>query len=159
MPEIVPFPYITNPIVFRASAALPAAGAWVSVGAAQPIVAVPQHATVTLYASYTRGAAGGAFDFRLVVSPYSATVAGVENWFVQSEYSAAVLAAGADSQSRLQREYLTYQSQAAAIENVVYGPVDLGAGVERMYVDCRESGVVGTPGTLHIVGIVFNYQT
>jgi hypothetical protein len=113
---------------------------------------------LVLYLSYTRGAAGGAFDFQLQVSPYSATVAGVQNFFNQSEYSAAVLAAGVDSASRLQQEYITYQSQAAAIENVVYGPVELGAGIERIMVRARESatGVQATPGTLHIVGIVYN---
>jgi len=153
MPYAEPFPPITNPFTFRASAALPAAGAW---DATPTIVACPQYARLVLYLSYTRGAAGGAFDFQVQVSPYSANLPVVQSWFMQSEFSAAVLAAGADSQSRLQREYVTYQSQAAAIENVCYGPVELGAGVERILVTARESGVVGTPGTLHIVGIVYN---
>ena len=153
MPYAEPFPSITNPFTFRASAALAGAGAW---DATPLIVACPQYARLVLYLSYTRGAAGGAFDFQLQVSPYSANALVVQSWFNQSEYSAAVLAAGADSQSRLQQEYITYQSQAAAIENVVYGPVELGAGVERVMVRARESGVVGTPGTLHIVGIVYN---
>lgn len=148
-----PFPPITNPITFRASAALPAAGAW---DATPTVVAIPQLARLVLYISYTRGAAGGAMDFQLQVSPYSATAAGVQNFFNQSEYSAAVLAAGVDSQSRIQAEYITFQSQGAAIENVVYGPVELGAGVERIMVRARESGVVGNPGTVHIVGIAYN---
>lgn len=152
-----PFPPITNPITFRASAALPAAGAW---DAAPLEIAVPSKSRMTLYVSYTRGAAGGAMDFQVVVSPYAANLAGVEDWFMQTEYSAAVLAAGVDSGSRLQREYVTYASQAAAIENFVYGPIDLGAGVERVYVRARESatGIVATPGTAHIVGLVYNEQ-
>ena len=152
-----PFPPITNPPTFRASAALPAAGAW---DVALLEIAVPSKSRMTLYISYTRGAAGGAMDFQVVVSPYSATVAGVENWFMQTEYQAAVLAAGVDSGSRLQREYITYASQAAAIENFVYGPVDLGAGVERVYVRARESatGIIATPGICHITGIVYNEQ-
>jgi hypothetical protein len=153
MPYAEPFPPITNPFTFRASAALAGAGAW---DATPTIVACPSYSNLVLYISYTRGAAGGAFDFQLQVSPYSANALVVQSWFNQSEYSAAVLAAGVDSQSRLQQEYITYQSQAAAIENVVYGPVDLGAGIERIMVRARESGVVGTPGTLHIVGIVYN---
>ena len=111
---------------------------------------------LVLYLSYTRGAAGGAFDFQILVSPYSADLAGVEDWFIQTQYNAAVLAAGVDSQSRLQQEYITYASKAAGIENVVYGPVDLGAGIERIEVRARESGVVGTPGILHITGIIYN---
>jgi hypothetical protein len=153
MPYSEPFPPITNPFTFRLSAALPAAGAW---DASPLIVACPQYARIVLYLSYTRGAAGGAFDFQLQVSPYSSNLPIVQSWFNQSEYSPAVLAAGVDSQSRLQQEYITYASQAAAIENVVYGPVELGAGVERIMVKARESGIIATPGTLHIVGIVYN---
>jgi hypothetical protein len=150
-----PVPPLTNPFVFRASAALAGAGAW---DATPLVIACPQHSRVTFYMSYTRGAAGGAVDFQLLVSPYSATVAGVENWFIQTEFSPAVLAAGVDSQSRLQQEYVTYASKAAAIENVVYGPVDIGANVERIELRARESGVVGTPGTFHVMGVVYSEQ-
>src|SRR3972149_10556555 len=68
-----PFPPITNPITFRASAALPAAGAW---DAAPLEISCPMHGRMTLFLSYTRGAAGGAFDFQLQASPYSAATAG-----------------------------------------------------------------------------------
>src|SRR4030065_1212814 len=94
-----PFPPITTPPTFRASAALPAAGAW---DVALLEIEVPAKSRMTLYISYTRGAAGGAMDFQVVVSPYSATVAGVENWFMQTEYQAAVLAAGVDRGYRVQ---------------------------------------------------------
>ena len=147
------FPPLTNPFTFRASAALAGAGAW---DATPLTIACPQRGSLTLFLSYTRGAAGGAFDYQLQVSPYSATVAGVENWFNESEFSAAVLAAGVDSQSRLQQEYITYGSKAAAIENVVYGPVQLEAGIERIRLVARESGVVGNPGTLHVVGLIYD---
>lgn len=156
MPQTFVFPPITNPITFRARAALAGAGAW---DATPTVVACPSQTRATLYIEYTRGAAGGAVDFQVAVSPYAADqVAPVESWFYQSEYSAAVLAAGVDSQSRLQREYLTYLSQGAAAETFVYGPIDLGAGVERIEVRARESGVVGTPGTCHIVGIIYSEQ-
>jgi len=69
-----------------------------------------------------------------------------------------VFAAGEDSQSRLQQEYVTYASKAAAIENVVYGPVDIGANVERVEFRARESGVLANPGTLHVMGIIFSEQ-
>ena len=154
MPQFV-FPQLTNPITFRASAALAGAGAW---DAAPLEIAVPQHGRLVLFLSYTRGAAGGAFDFQLVVSPYSAVVAVVQNWFSESEFTPAVLAAGADSQSRIQREYVTYLSQGVPIENFVYGPIELGGGIERLRIPARESGIAGTPGTLHIVGIVYDEQ-
>ena len=149
------FPPITNPFTFRASAVLAGAGAW---DATPLIISCQAKSRLTLFLSYTRGAAGGAFDFQLLFSPYSANPAVVQSWFPQSEFTPAVLAAGVDSQGRLQREYVTYASQGAAIENVVYGPVDLGANVERVEVVARESGVVGVPGTLHVMGIIFSEQ-
>lgn len=154
MPQFV-FPQITNPVTFRARAALAGAGAW---DAAPLEIACPQHTRMTLFIEYVRGAAGGAVDFQWFVSPYSANVAGVEDWFAQSEFAPAVLAVGVDSQSRIQREYVTYLSQGAATETFVFGPIELGAGVERIYIRARESGVVGSPGTCHIVGIIYDLQ-
>ena len=149
-----PVPPLTNPITFRASAVLLGGNAW---DVTPLVVACPAHSKLTLFLSYTRGAAGGAFDFQILVSPYSADVVGVQSWFMQSEFTPAVLAAGVDSQSRLQREYVTYASQAAAIENVVYGPVDLGANIERVQVRARESSQVAV-GTLHVVGVIYSEQ-
>lgn len=152
MPYPEPFPPITNPVVFRASAVLAGANAW---DATPLIVACPQYSRLILYISYTRGAAGGWMDFQIQVSPYSANVAGVQSWFTQTEYSGAVLAAGVDSASRIQREYITYQATGAAIENFVYGPVELGACVERVLVTCREGSGVAV-GTVHIMGCIYN---
>jgi hypothetical protein len=138
-----------NPITVRASAALPAAGAW---DAAPTEIAVPGLDAIVLYVTYTRGAAGGAFDYQVQVSPYATAQGVVQNWFTQSLYAAAALAAGADAQSRLQREYVTYASTGAGAEAFVYGPIELEA-VERIRMVCRESGVVGTPGTVHVVAV------
>ena len=147
-------PPITNPIVFRASAVLLGANAW---DVTPTVVACPQQSKMVLYISYTRGAAGGWMDFQIQVSPYSVDPALGAVWFTQTEYSAAVLAAGVDSASRIQREYITYQATAAAIESFVYGPVDLGAGVERVRVTCREGSGVAV-GIAHVVGIVYSPQ-
>jgi hypothetical protein len=103
--------------------------------------------------SYTRGGAGGAFDFALQVSPYSADLAGVEDWFQQGIIAGGAVAAGANTTSLTQRELVSYQATAAPVENFVYGPVELQATVERLRMPCRESGAVGTPGTLHIVAV------
>jgi len=142
----------TNPVTVRASAALAGAGAW---DATPTEFSVAGYRWITLYISYTRGAAGGAVDFQIQTSPYSVDQVGVESWFEGTLLAPAVLAAGVDSQSRIQREYITYAATGAAIENPDYGPIEFGASVERMRIRCRESGVVGTPGTLHIVGVLF----
>ena len=43
--------------------------------------------------------------------------------------------------------------QGAAAEDFVFGPIALD-GVERIRIRARESGVVGSPGTLQITGEV-----
>lgn len=135
--------------VARAAAALPAAGAW----DAAPVEMYCCYAQrVTLYFTYTRGGAGGAFDFQVQVSPYSLDTlapAGAQAWMVMSLYDSGGVAAGVDSQSRAQREYITYQATGAAAEAFVYGPIEM-AHVERLRVRARESGAVGAPGTLQI---------
>lgn len=149
-----PNPPITNLLTFRASAALAGAGAW----DATPLeVAVPSQSKIKLYCVYTRGAAGGAVDLQPQYAPRSIDAAGVEDWFAQTRYSGGVLAAGSDTQSRLQREYFTYASTAAGAENFVIS-IDIDSTVERVRVPCRESGVVGNPGTVHIVGFVYSNQ-
>ena len=133
----------------RASAALPAAGAW----DATPTTIITAGADrLTLFLNYTRGAAGGAVDIQILASPYSIAglvPAGGAQWVTMTLYESGGVVAGADSQSLIQREYLTYTSQAAAAEAFTYGPLDI-SGIERIQVRARESGVVGTPGTLQI---------
>lgn len=149
MPD-APIPFGENYIqvqTVRASAAV--AAAW-DTDPLLELVCTPFF-YVTFYMSYTRGAAGGAFDFRLEVSPYSADVAGVEDWFQQGIIAGGVVATNADTTSLTQRELVTYGATAAAIENVVYGPVELQATVERLRMPCRESGDEQSPGTLHIL--------
>lgn len=143
---------LANPATLRAAAALPAAGAWDTSPTEVPIIAADY---VTLYMTYTRGAAGGGFDFQLQYSPYYADLAGVEDWFESSAYSVAAVALGADSISQIATEYVRFTSQGATAENFIFGPVRLERTVERLRVIAKEHGVVGTPGTLHIVA-VFN---
>ena len=127
----------------RAAAALPAAGAW---DAAPLELACPGFKRVTLYFHYTRGGAAGAFNFRIDTSPDSAGAV----WNQSSQYAPGALAAGADTTSAVQRENITYTATGAAIEDFVYGPVDLNATVERIRIPAREIGNVGAPGTLEI---------
>ena len=146
-------PYPTgekNPVEAVLDAALPAAGAWV-VG---PEITAAIFDQITLFADYIRGAAGGAVDLRLEYSPYSVDQVGVDNWFQMSIYSAGAMAAGTDIQSFIQREYITYTSTGATSEAFIYGPLSLMQTVERVRISARESGVVGTPGTIHVVAVL-----
>lgn len=142
-----------NPVNLRASAALTAA--W----DAAPTESFSSGAhNLTLSFTYTRGAAGGAFDWQLEVSIYAVnanvpTLA--SEWVTESLYAAGAVAAGVDSQSRVQREFQTYQATGAAAEDFVYGPIALNGTIERIRVRARESGVPGTVGTLQIAGEMF----
>ncbi len=152
LPINLPHPVTENPSVARADAALPGAGAW---DAAPVEISVAGFRKVSLFLAYTRGAAGGAFDFRLELAPRAVDVALVEDWFTQAAYMAGALAAGADTQSRIQREYITYASQGAAVETFIYGPLELGGAIERVRIPARESGVVGTPGNLAVYAVLY----
>ena len=142
----------TNPVDARATAALGAAGAW---DATPTEFFVSGAQNLTLGFTYTRGAAGGAFDFQIEVSLYAVVgnaPTGAAEWITESVYASGAVAAGADTQSRIQREYQTYASQGAAAEDFAYGLIALNGTIERVRIRARESGVVGTPGTLQISG-------
>jgi hypothetical protein len=145
-------PTYLNVQIARASAALPAAGAWDT----PTELYCPYFENVTLNFTYTRGAAGGAFDFQIETSPYSVAAnapAGASEWVTASIYAGGAVAAGADTTSLVQRELESYTSQGAAAEDFSFGPVDLGGTVERIRIRARESGVPGTPGTLQIEAV------
>jgi len=137
----------------RVSAALAAAGAW----DATPVEMVCVYFdSVTLSFTYTRGAAGGAFDFQIEVSPYSVVgnvPAGASEWVTESIYAAGAVAAGADTTSLVQRELESYTATGAGAEDFAYGPVSLGGTIERIRVRARESGNVGAPGTLQVEAV------
>jgi len=144
-----PHPVIANPQVMRPSGVLALLSAW---DAAPTEVAVAGYDYLTIYASYTRAGAGGAVDIQAEGSPYAADLLGVENWFPQSLLVAGAIVPGVDTQSRDQREYVTYQATGAGIENFVVGVLRV-AGVERIRIRCRESGAALTPGTVHLVAV------
>ena len=130
-------------VLIRPSAVLAAGGAW---DATPREPQCPGFNSVVFAFTYTRGGAGGAFDFKIEVSTESTGTV----WHQLGLYSPAVLVAGADSQSREQREYITYEATGAADELFVYGGVDLEGAIERIRINARESGNVGAPGTLEI---------
>ena len=144
----------TNPVVARVSAALTAAGAWDAAPVEQNIFGAQG---MTLSFTYTRGAAGGAFDWQIELSPYSIAAlapAGASEWVTESIYAAGGVAAGADTQSRVQREFQTYQATGAAAEDFQID-IELQSPYERIRVRARESGAVGNPGTLQIAMVVW----
>ncbi len=135
----------------RAAAALPAAGAW---DATALEVNCENSEFIALYLEYTRGGAAGAVDWYLEVSPFANDQPGITNWFQTALYAPGVLAAGADTQGRLQREFLTYQATGAALESFVYGSVRIAGAVERLRLIARESGNVAAPGTLKVTAVI-----
>ncbi len=132
----------------RVNAILAAAGAWDTAPLALYTAGARE---CVLFISYIRGGAGGAVDFRLETSPFSVDRAGgLPNWFQQGHYAVGILAVGADTQSRMQREYFTYQPTGAARESFVR-MIKFGKGDQRIRVTARESGNVGAPGTCEVV--------
>jgi len=142
-----------NPVILRVSAALPAAGAW----DATPTESFSTNAmNLMLQYTYTRDAVGGAFDLQLEYSLFSvaATVpAGASEWITMNLYAHGPVAAGVDSQSRVQAEYITFQPLTANAEDFPF-PVELNKVVERIRCRARESGDTDNPGLLQITAIL-----
>ena len=102
--------------------------------------------TVTLFFKYTRNAAGGAFAFRVDVSPDGV---GAGDWYRQTLYAAQAVATGVDSRSDFQREDIEYGSTGAGAELTVYGPIYLNGAIECIRVAAAETSATGA-GTLEI---------
>lgn len=127
----------------RALAVLPAAGAW---DAAPLVLQCPGFDYVTLYITYTRGGAGGSVE--LAVDVNDDALAGA--WHQTTIYSPGTVAVNTDTSSNVQREGVLYGATGAATETVVYGPIHIGATIERLRILAREVGAVATPGTCYV---------
>ncbi len=134
--------------IARADAVLPGAGAF---DAAPTEISTGGRQFVELWYAYTRGAAGGSFRDRV---EKAVREGGVDMWGQDAVISTAVFAAGADSNSRFQREDFSYQATGAA-EEIVIMQFDLGRA-DKFRVPARELGIVGTPGDLEIKYILYN---
>ena len=126
----------------RASAALPAAGAY---DAAPLAIECMGWTHMTLLCTYTRGALGGAVTFYLDLSYGPAPTV----YYRMTCYQAGALAVGADVASNVQRETLTYGSQGAAAERFAYDLI-IPSNIKNIRLAAAESGVVGTPGTFAV---------
>jgi hypothetical protein len=155
LPYSDPYPRgYENPIILRASAALPAAGAW---DATPTETSVAGGENMTLSFTYTRGGAGGAFDWQLETSIYAVAAnvpTDAAEWVTEYAHTQAVVAAGADTTDSVQRELHSYQATAAGAEDFFFGPIALEKNIERVRVRAKESGATGSPGTLSIVAEV-----
>ena len=111
-----------NPVTMRASAALPAAGAWDAAPTEQNVAGA---GSIMLSFTYTRGAAGGAFDFQIQSSIYSIAAnvpAGAGEWATESLNAPGAVFINQDADSDVQREYTTYGATAAGAETFTFGP-------------------------------------
>jgi len=138
----------------RALAVLPPAGAY---DAAPLELESGLMKWVTLSVTYIRGAVNGAVDLMIETSPYNQAAevpAGAQEWFTSTLYVAG--AAPGPVGSDVYEEFITYTSTAAT-NAYTYGPIRLGGTIPRLRVSCRESGVVGTPGTCHITAYFAPY--
>lgn len=132
--------------IARASALLPAGGAW---DASPLVLQCAGLKYVTLYFTYTRGGAGGAFNFCIDISPDGSGT----NWYQMTQYAPAVLVAGTDSVSNFQRESVTYTAISGNPELVVYGVIELYGTVDRIRIPAREIGNIAAPGTLACIAV------
>ena len=149
MPEINNIWPGANPMTFRASAILEAAGAY---DPAPTEVATANLSSIQFYITYTRGGAAGAMSMNVEASPYSADQVGVENWF-RYPCTACTPQAGGDASETVQCADVIYTATSANTETFLwpYEPLTLDACVERLRIPCAEVGNVGAPGTTHIV--------
>ena len=145
-------PLVRKDNTFRVSAVLLGAGAW---DVAPTEVGVPGAEELLLYCAYTRGGAGGAVDMHVEASPYSVDHGTLQNWHRLMVRQVGAFAVGADVDAAVQRDgEITYEATGANREGFVLGAYGLAGSVERIRVGCAESGAAGTPGTMHIIGVM-----
>ena len=123
--------------IARGSAVLEAAGAYDPT----PIrIGSNNYNQITFMIAYTRGGAGGAVTFKIEMSNDGT------NFYQVSEFSSGTVTAGADVADATQRAEITYQATGATIERFTSPTFTVAANFYRIV--CRESGAVGTPGTV-----------
>jgi len=134
----------------RASAALPAAGAW---DAAPTELRVSGAARCMLQITYTEGAGAGAFALQLQTSIYSLTAmapAGAGEWADATAYAVGAVVGGADVTSLIQGNVIQFTPVGAGAETFTFGPIELFELVERIRIPAQEVGVIANPGTLQV---------
>jgi len=149
MVDIAPIAYDLLTVQMRASAALPAAGAY---DAAPVEVPTGGRRYLANFYTYTRGAVGGSTRTRVRVA---ATYAAVDRWVQPTMIRSGAFAPGATTNSDWQREDHLYQEEGTGAAEGFFTIWDLGRA-HKVLTAGQEVGVVGTPGTLEVIGILFN---
>ena len=142
----------TNPVVIRAAAVLTAN--WVDTTE----IVVAGAGSIMLSFTYTRGEAGGGFEFRVETSIYAVVgnvPTGAGEWGREPIYAPGFVADGADTVSLVQREYEAYGSSGAAAETFNYGVIELSRVIERLRLVVREPNDPQIFGTLQITGELY----
>ena len=132
-----------RPVVARAAAILLPAGAW---DAAPTEMQISNAGSMTMYLAYTRGAVGGAVDYRIEVTAEDPAVL----WCRSTVRAVGALVAGVEVVSNIQGEITTYTAEGAGQEGRVIGPMRISDGVRWIRIGARESGNVANPGNLAI---------
>lgn len=135
----------------RANAALGAAGAWDAAPTEFPVCGM---ATLTAHVTYDAAVLGpgGSVDFQIQVSPYAVVgqvPAGGTEWESMSLYQTGAVVGGADSQSLLQHEFVTFDPTVITAQPIAFGPLALN-GAERVRIRARERGAIANPGNCQI---------
>jgi hypothetical protein len=123
--------------VYRASAALPAAGAYTT---ATRAAVLPSARLVTLVTAYTKGGATGAFAMRVL-------------WYLQGQEQTPVTQTHVnESDATVEVSPLVLQGETVSGTSAVRRAVTLEppAGVVAVGVEAAETGTTATPGTLEI---------
>lgn len=150
-------PVVANPAVARVEATLPAAGAW---DAAPVEIAAAGYDWCRFYFTYQRGGADGAFSFFYEISPYYADDAThMADWYMQTIYAPAPLTPCEDVCSEIQNEYITYCPDSENVETAISAPIQLMGCVERLRIQCAESGNVDAPGDLEVVVLFYGHSS
>lgn len=113
---------------------------------------------LVLYFGYTRGAVGGEFQALIEFSPFVSAPASGGEWFAGSAIEVPTITGGSNVISLVQGERIQYGSTGSGLETFAFGPVSLQRAVQRMRISATETGVVGTPGDLQIVGLFSNVR-
>lgn len=135
---------IASLALLRLRAALAGAGAYDAAPLVVPCIGFRE---ALIFIDYDEDAGGlaGAMDFYIEYSPFSVGTA-LSDWFRMTVLDIGVLVAGVVVPNIIQQSVISFTPVGAAVEGFIYGPVELGGGIERLRIFTRETGQVGFPG-------------
>lgn len=127
----------SDPITVRATAALPAAGAY---DTSPTVIDTTNFATLELRVTYARGGAGGSVKFKVQV----ASDATQGTFFTRTVDDGTINASGSSSYSNIYQSEKLYTPAGAGAESYTY-IIDV-SDVRYVKIPFAEAGNVGAPG-------------